>query len=1461
VELLLTVTHPDGGGRRRTDVVAELDPFTSVGLLGAALAAFLADAGHTGAPAGLARGAALVPLAAEGSVHDAGIVSGDELHLVEPGSAAAPAAAGRAAVVVADVTSGPGAGRSVPLAPGRHVLGRSPDSSVAVDDATLSVRHLVLDVAPDLAVHVEPDPGATNGTLLDGSPVTGRVALAPEQTLVAGRTALTIRPAPADGPGGDRAGPAGFNRSPYRRPVVRERPFDDLDAPPETPAARRFSLTAVVVPLAGSAGIVAFTHRFEFLALAGLSPLMVVANHLTEGRQSRRSHARSRHEFLAAVDERATRLDEAVAAERAERFAAAPDLPALARRAATRSDRLWERHRGSPDVLQLRIGLGERPTLISSAVRPGGDPSLRRPAEDRLAAHRSAPLVPVTVDLDAERITGLYGEPEGVRALGAALAVQAACLHSPEDVVIAAALPAGPGAGPWSWLKWLPHTRAVTSPLEGPHLVPATGTDDLLARLLAVAGHRGGPDGDDRRPWPRVLVLLPEDAGPDRSVLAALLDAAPGAGIDVVWLGHTRRQVPRQCRALIHAVPAGEGPSELWFTDPARDRVDFEPAGVGADVATAVARSLAPVRDVGGRGAASAIPRVVPLLDVLALPEPTGGAVAARWARDRPDGLAATIGAGPDGPLTVDLVHQGPHALVAGTSGAGKSELLQTLVLALAADHPPERLTFLFIDYKGGASSAPLGALPHTVGQVTNLDGRLSRRALASLRAELQRRMALLEGRARDLAELRRVAPDDAPPSLVIVADEFATLVTEIPDFVAGVVDIAQRGRSLGIHLVLATQRPSGAVNDQILANTNLRIALRVLDAADSTSIIGGREAADIPVPLRGRGFVRTGPGAPVSFQCAWSGAPRREVAATPVSVRPFALTAGGPAASAPAPVGPPGGTHLEAVVRACRAAADERGRRPPSRPWVEPLPVHLALDAVLPRVADDLRADPGRCVVVGLADDPASQSQDPVVVDLEASGGLVVFGAGGAGKTTLLRTVAAGVARQGGADAVVLYGLDFAGRALGPIGDLPQTAAVLANDEVEGVTRLLTVLRREIDDRRRLLADARAESLSALRRQRGALVVPRIVVLLDGYGGFHAAFEPGPLFPWIAELQAVVSEGRPVGVHVVMTAARPLGIPGALVSAMGARVVLRMAHPDDLLALGVPRDVARDAELPDGRGFVDGRTELQVATAGPDPSGSGQAAALARLAARGGPAAAPLPELPALVRAVPDPDPGGAGPPLRPHLGVADLSLEPVHVELGRQHLVVVGPPLSGRSAALATVAAGVAGARGGPRPRLVGVGGAASPLAGMGLWDAAGFGRAAAAEVLAGAAAEVAGAAGDRGGEVRLVLVVDAAEDVESPGNGPWLEALVRSDAVRVVAVIEPATLARAYSGWTAELRANRSSLVLQPASAGEVEALAGSKPVLRPGQPFPAGRGVLVDRRSSRLVQVALAAGFGM
>ena len=251
----------------------------------------------------------------------------------------------------------------------------------------------------------------------------------------------------------------------------------------------------------------------------------------------------------------------------------------------------------------------------------------------------------------------------------------------------------------------------------------------------------------------------------------------------------------------------------------------------------------------------------------------TGPAAPGGGPPGRPGTLRAIVGSAGDGPLALDLRLHGPHALVGGTTGSGKSELLQTWILAMASAHSPQRVTFLLVDYKGGSAFRECVHLPHTVGLVTDLSPHLVRRALRSLGAELTYREHLFAAKhVKDLQELERTGDPETPPSLVIVVDEFAALVHEVPEFVDGVVNVAQRGRSLGLHLVLATQRPAGVIKDNLRANTNLRLALRMADESDSDDVLGSAVAAHFDPALPGRTVSKTGPGRLVPFQAGYVG-------------------------------------------------------------------------------------------------------------------------------------------------------------------------------------------------------------------------------------------------------------------------------------------------------------------------------------------------------------------------------------------------------------------------------------------------------------------------------------------------------------------------------------------------------------------------------------------------------------
>jgi DNA segregation ATPase FtsK/SpoIIIE, S-DNA-T family len=1431
VELLLAMSWTDNGPQQ-ADIRVELAPDHRIEDLTDALADY---AGLT-EPVSLRLRRTGTLLEPGVTLHQAELLTGDDVSLVAAGARRnGPGHKVGDALVSLDLMGGPEAGRFVLLGTGLFTLGSDPTNGITVADSALVPEHAVLRIQADAQVAIAPA-GGQGRIDVNGAPIASAASLSAADVVRIGATTFSVRPiAAALAPDRDLLGQVPFHRTPYRPVVISARDLGELGPVPKQSTQRRFTIATLLLPLGSGVAMAAISHRPEFLLLTGLAPIVMVYNWFDDRRHGRRSFTKQSADFRAATAVYVASMRDAVEAEERERRQTAPDLSELHRRAHYRTRFLWERDRTAADLLTVRVGLGSLPSLVTVLVDERGDVTLHDEAVAALNGYDMVHDVPVTLSLTGLSAVALWGERDPVERLAASFLLQAVCLQSPDDVVIAAAL-APSRADALDWLKWAPHTRAASSPVAGAHVVDSRETaEGLLARLIEVlVRRRQSPIGSSKGPW--LLIVLDERLDLDAALVSQVLDQLDGGDASVLWIGDHNHRVPRQCTAVVDV--AATGPSRVWFTDPTRSAITVDVELANPRGARRAALALAPVRDASAASATAALPRAVSLMEALGTDTMSAEVVAALWAASDPDGLWAPIGQGASGPFTIDLVRQGPHTLIAGTSGAGKSELLQTMVCSLAANYSPDRVTFLFVDYKGGASSADFAGLPHTVGSVTNLGVGMARRALISLQAELNRRMTVMEGRAKDLTEFTRVCPSEAPPRLVIIVDEFATLAKELPDFVAGVVDIAQRGRSLGIHLVLATQRPAGAVNENILANTNLRLGLRMLDPADSVSVLGSPDAADIPVPLVGRAMARTGRRELMAFQTAWGGAPMRPATEQrrAVEVRSFdgSITApdAGPKDTANAP------TQLQAVVAAATKAHIDSGRPLPRRPWIDPLP-----DSVVLAEPTRLSSDPGRLVTIGLVDRPEHQTQEAATVDLEETGGLIVIGMGGSGKTTLLRSAALDIVRQGSPDDVVVFGLDAAGRGLSPLKALPHTGLIASADDLEAVTRLLSYLQTEIERRRMLLADAEVDSLTTLRKVRRSESPPRMLLLIDGYGSFQAMCDSPELFGWVQVLQRIVTDGRAVGLHVIMTVDRRMAIPSALASAMAARVVLRMADAESLVDCGVLSTVAKQVDLSLPGRAVFGRADLmQVAVAGGEDPTLQTAAIDARVEQlrHSYPSTAFAPASLPTTCAV-----GDRSATWHVALGLQDLTGSTVDLDLSSSDLVISGPPGSGRTTAAVTVARGLAASG---VENVAMLSNDADGIAGVNVV----FGDEQRQQLLVDLESAL---SGPQTREPAMVLVLDDADRLDDPELAILLDKIVRDDRVRLITTVDSRAVAGGYqAGWIGELRRVRRQLLLQPTGPSDITAVTGVRATLRPGVAFPVGRGVLVNERAAIIVHVS-------
>jgi DNA segregation ATPase FtsK/SpoIIIE, S-DNA-T family len=1380
------------------------------------------------------------------------LLSGDEV-LVGVRASSAPVPPIPVRAVTVDVVAGPETGMSVILPQGTFSIGRDLAMDIVVDDPTVSRHHLDVTVGPDWGTVLSPRADVENRTLVNGVMIEVPTAVSGDDRVSLGSSIVTLRPfvrAPDDRV--DQLGQIEFQRTPYRPPVIVVRTMEEVGPMPSRPEPRRFQIVAAVSPLVAGLLMYAVSKQAQFLALTALSPIALIAGWFEERRSGRSRFAGEIEAFKRRVEQRQIATSAAIEQERVERLRAAPEIADLARRAELRTVDLWSRGRVAPDALTIRVGIGVLPSQVKVPVERTTDEEFRSLLAPAVEIARFVEGVPITLNLMTNPVVAAYGESSAVTGLAASILMQVACLHSPEDIAIAAAVASHNSLV--TWMKWLPHTRSVTSPLGGDHLVTSTAAgDELLSRIKEVVDFRMSFSAQERaeRCWPRIVVLLDDSIGLDPIACSQLFDVSGDAGVSVLWLAEAEAQLPRQASAVVECrsdTTATRG--FVWFTDPEIPQRDVQLEQVRSVIADRTARALAPVRDASAASQATSIPRTAPLLDVIGSDAIVADAVAERWTSEQSYSLRFPVGIGTDGIFSLDLVEDGPHALIGGTSGAGKSELLQSIVTSLAVQYPSSRLNFLFVDYKGGAASDVFALLPHTVGAVTNLSAELSLRALTSLRAELNHRMKVLQQfEAKDLRDLLERRPSDAPPSLVIVVDEFATLVKEVPEFVAGIVDIAQRGRSLGIHLILATQRPSGSVNDNILANTNLRISLRMLDRSESVAVINSPEAADIPVPLRGRAFARLGPRSLVPFQGAFCSAPlTSDSSVVPVLVGPFGTSVVAPKVPSASVVD---GTQLDAVLSAIASADEQLGLPTPRRPWREVLPELIGLDDVL---ADGRSAAasvaPGRLVAIGMVDDPDAQDQYPLLVDLEQGSGCLVYGAGGSGKTTLLRTVAASASRCAPNGEVAIVAFDFASRGLTSISPLPHVVEVATGDDLEAVTRLIAVLDSELARRRVLLGDVNAEDLTAYNRSNAPL--PRVLVLIDNLGALLSAFFGASgsmssaisLESWAERLLLVMSDGRQVGIHVVATADRRSAVPARTQAAVSNRIILRQADETGYSDHGIGASRARGLSLEAGAGLWQAQLLMQVASCSGDASGAGQAEAIAATAR--GMKVVPPGEL--LSEPLRDRLPAAGleqavGPWTVP-IGRADITGATVMVDLARSHFLVVGPGGSGRSTALARCINGLIDTH------VWQVSSTTSPLAAMATPQRA-VGVADAVQLL-GHLEAVAG----MGTGQRHVLVVDDFDEFDDPSFVAAVERLLKIESVRVVASID----SRGLTGYTPntalnEMRRVRRVLALQPADANEILQAFGVRPPFRPGMQMPTGRGVYLEGRSARVLQVGI------
>ena len=990
---------------------------------------------------------------------------------------------------------------------------------------------------------------------------------------------------------------------------------------------------------------------------------------------------------------------------------------------------MWERRTSDPDFGVVRLAVGPQ-TLATPLLPPVTRPldelepmtagALRR----FLDAYSVVPDLPVAASLRGFARVFLRGSGPGttsdVQGLARAMVAQLSTFHAPDDLIVAVC--AGPERrASWEWAKWLPHNLhpARTDALGHVRLVASTG-QELEALLEDVIGNRPRFNGGHSVSTPHVVIVLD---GADLKGATQLDD-----GIDGVTVLDLDEQPPRLLdRSLLVLEVAHHGGRRVLNTYSMEHEAEVgTPDRLSVEQAEAVARRLSPLRLAAlSKSSDTPLATEMGLADLLGIGDPETFSVAQAWMpKPNRDKLRVPIGVGADGaPVELDLKESaqdgmGPHGLLIGATGSGKSELLRTLVLALATTHSSETLNFVLIDFKGGATFASLDRLPHTAAVITNLADELPLvdRMVDAIDGEMIRRQELLR-KAGNYASLRdyekaRAGGAALPPmpSLLVICDEFSELLSAKPDFIDLFVQIGRLGRSLGVHLLLASQRLEEGRLRGLDTHLSYRVGLRTFSALESRAVLGVPDAYELP-RSPGHGYLKFGTEPLLRFKAAYVSGPlpraRARAASGGAGADPQVLAYSTRYVPAPTPVKPvaPPPEEIPAGESVLDVVVDRLGGQgpPAHQVWLPPLTQSAALDELLgPVVADPVRglafANPelhgALQVPIAMVDKPREQVRDVMWLQLSgAAGHVAVVGSTLSGKSTALRSMICGLALTHTPAEVQVYCLDFGGGALGTLRDLPHVGGVSGRLDTVGVRRTVGEISTLLTEREARFGAMGIDSMASYRRRRANTASQAgdndpfgdVFLVVDGWSTLRKEYED--LEPVITD---IATRGLSYGIHVVAATSRWMDFRPAIRDLFGSRLELRLGDPSDS---SVNRRAAMTVPEKPGRGIIEHPTDknkfLHLLTVRPELSTLADTTDLVKeVATNWHGAVAPR------VRLLPAQVPYGEmdldrSQGLRLPIGISEADLQPVEIDFASDpHFLLFGDAECGKSTFLRALA-----------------------------------------------------------------------------------------------------------------------------------------------------------------------------
>lgn len=811
-----------------------------------------------------------------------------------------------------------------------------------------------------------------------------------------------------------------------------------------------------------------------------------------------------------------------------------PEIPRLIHAAETRNSLLWNHRPSDADFLNVRLGTGKTETLANIRLDvPAGvaDTDYAKECSALKKKYACIDNAPICFEIRKSHVTGIVGAPADTTELIRNILIQLAASHCYTDLRIVY-LDSNPDM---AWVSKLPHVNGFSASTR-------EEADEVLENVLPVLRERE-KEITSRNTYGKAPVILPYILFviTDPSLLSKNYNTqryiieGEQLGAGVIMAVEEMTQLPINSKTVIRL---NRNAGELCFQENASQVITFsvEKVPKSAGVRFAEALENVRVREESKAEAAKSIPAKYSFYDMLGVKSARELDLKKRWQEsDICKALKAPLGIGVDGIVELDISGSdsadGPHGLVAGTTGSGKSETIVSYLLALTTLYSPLDLSLVIIDFKGGAMCNKFRDIPHLVGSITNLSGKEIERSLKTMDAEIKHRQQLLQDASDMVAShdidninkyirLFKAGKVKEPmPHLLIVVDEFAELKAQYPDFLKKLVSAARIGRSLGIHLILATQKPAGQVSDQIWSNSKFRICLKVQTEQDSKEVIKTDQAAKIKEA--GRAYLMVGNNERFELlQSGYSGVPDSATARAD-RLSQFNVT-------------------VQHIADFC---ARESIQKMPEL-FMEPLPELTSF----PDVA--AKGDMDGTVALGIYDDPAQKNQGVHTISL-ASNNLMIIGSSQMGKTNLLQSVIRNLAERYTPGEAVIYILDFASQLLRKYGDLNHVGGVVTSMEDEKLKHLMQLLDREFAIRKEKFAKAGVSSLAAYR-EFGKMDIPHMVVIIDNFTALKELY-----FQEDAELIRLCRDGLSVGITVIAANSQTKGIGYKYLSYFDARIAL----------------------------------------------------------------------------------------------------------------------------------------------------------------------------------------------------------------------------------------------------------------------------------------------------------------